>query len=155
MLSRQLRVAAIDHLLDEEHSERNVLYRPVYEEVFANIAHDIAIFSNLPDDEQILRKIGHIAIQSLEIYESESEREGVVYLLGAALLGVNLHWHIPTSSTQTARKNDAIYMHLESKNKLVYYNPQPHVERWVIEKIVDPRGIRLPSVLDWIFAEVG
>ncbi|KAF8130575.1 hypothetical protein EV363DRAFT_1332352 [Boletus edulis] len=97
----------------------------IYEEVFADIADDLAHLEDLPDSNQdILDEIGDFANQSLETYSSTFERESTLYHLIETLLGVEMIRNEDYSTFTdvkrhaVAKERDAIYLHVECKNEL-------------------------------------
>lgn len=94
----------------------------IYEEVFAEMVDDIACLSSRPDNEDILAKLSELAVRSLEIYDSDSQRESALYPLIESLLGVQLERRGPSSATvktgASVEENGAIYLHVDCKNEL-------------------------------------
>ena len=94
----------------------------IYDEIFADIVHDLAHLRELPDNEQILGRIGELAARSLDIYDSETGRMCAMHSLIGTLLGVQFD---PRDFTSTAvsenvfvQKNSAIFLHMEFKSEL-------------------------------------
>ncbi|KAG6372710.1 hypothetical protein JVT61DRAFT_7477 [Boletus reticuloceps] len=97
----------------------------IYEEVFADIADDLAHLEDLPDTNQdILDEIGDFANQSLQTYSSTFERESTLYHLIETLLGVEMIRNEDYSTFMdmkrhaVAKERDAIYLYVECKNEL-------------------------------------